>query len=184
MPGLREIFAHLAAEVEALFYEPGGSLFWRRRELRRGGATFGGRLSIRRHFRVSGRGGVVLGERAAFGEYTHLTAYARIEIGDDFLSAGPLTINTGLHEPLTLAPGAAPVKIGARVWCGANVTILAGVTIGDDVVIGAGAVVVKDIPANVIAAGVPARVLRPLDRHGVERVWSWSAPEQPPRFRS
>jgi len=177
-----EILAHLAAEVEALWYEPGGALLWRRRELRLFGVTFGRQLSIRRHFQVSGRGGVVLGERAAFGPYTYLAAYAPIEIGDDFLSAGPLIVNTGMHDPVTLAPGAGRVKIGARVWCGANVTILAGVTIGDDVVIGAGAVVVEDIPSNVIAAGVPARVLRPLDRSGVERLWSWSAPAQPPLF--
>ena len=67
------------------------------------------------------------------------------------------------------------------MWCGVNVTILAGVTIGDDVVIGAGSVVTGDIPENSVAAGVPARVLRPLDRSGVERLWSWSAPNEPAR---
>jgi maltose O-acetyltransferase len=182
MADCKRILAHLAAEVEALFYEPGGSLYWRRHELRLHHVSFGRQLSIRRHFQVSGRREILFGERAAFGQYTHLAAYARIEIGDDFLSAGPLLINTGLHDPVTLAPGAARVKIGSRVWCGANVTILAGVTIGDDVIIGAGAVVVADIPSNVIAAGVPARVLRPLDRTGVKRLWSWSAPAQPPLF--
>lgn len=180
----RQIALHFAAEIEALFGGPGRPLLWRRRELRAFGAQVGGSLSIRRHFHVARRGGLVLGERAAFGDYTQLANFARIEIGDDFLSAGNLIINTGTHDPRTLAPGAAPVKIGHRVWCGVNVTILAGVTIGDDVVIGAGAVVTGDIPANSIAAGVPAKVLRPLDRTGVERLWSWSAPQEPAREKS
>lgn len=177
----QQIALHLAAEIEAFFGQPGRPLHWRRRELRAFGATFGRSLSIRRHFHVARRGGLILGERAAFGDHTQLANFARIEIGDDFLSAGNLIINTGTHDPRTLTPGAAPVKIGHRVWCGVNVTILAGVTIGDDVVIGAGSVVTGDIPENSVAAGVPARVLRPLDRSGVERLWSWSAPNEPAR---
>jgi hypothetical protein len=53
----------------------------------------------------------------------------------------------------------APVKIGNRVWVGANVIILKGVEIGDDAVIGAGSVVVKNIPARTIAADNPARIV-------------------------
>lgn len=55
---------------------------------------------------------------------------------------------------------ASPVKIGDRCWIGANTIILPGVTIGDNVVIGAGSVVTKDIPSNVIAAGSPAKIIR------------------------
>jgi maltose O-acetyltransferase len=181
---LTQIAWHFAAELEALFGGPGRPLRWRRRELTDLRATFGRSLSIRRHFDVARRGGLVLGERAAFGDYTQLANYARIEIGDDFLSAGNLIINTGSHDPRTLTPSAAPVKIGHRVWCGIGVTILAGVTIGDDVVIGAGAVVTADIPSNSVAAGVPAKVLRPLDRSGVERLWSWSMPQEPAREKT
>ena len=53
-----------------------------------------------------------------------------------------------------------PITIGDDVWLGANVTVCPGVTIGDSAVIGAGAVVTKDIPANVVAVGNPCRVLR------------------------
>lgn len=56
----------------------------------------------------------------------------------------------------------APIHIGSRVWIGANVVITKGVSIGDNSIIAAGAVVTHDIPANVVAAGVPARVLREL----------------------
>lgn len=56
-----------------------------------------------------------------------------------------------------------PITIGNRVWIGGGSTILSGVTIGDDSVIGAGSVVTKDIPAGVIAAGNPCRVIRKIN---------------------
>ena len=63
-----------------------------------------------------------------------------------------------------------PVKIGDKVWIGGGVTILPGVTIGDNSVIGAGSVVTKDIPANVVAAGNPCRIIKEAeegDRYGL-----------------
>ena len=54
------------------------------------------------------------------------------------------------------------VTIGNGVWFGACVTVLPGVTIGDNTVVGAGSVVVHDLPSNVVAAGNPARVIRPI----------------------
>lgn len=56
----------------------------------------------------------------------------------------------------------APITIEDNVWIGANATICGGVTIGEGSVIGAGSVVTKDIPAGVVAAGNPCRVLRPI----------------------
>ncbi|KLE15730.1 maltose acetyltransferase domain-containing protein [Clostridium sp. C8] len=55
-----------------------------------------------------------------------------------------------------------PVKIEDNVWIGSNVVILPGVTIGENSVIGAGSVVTKDIPKNVVAVGNPCKVLRPI----------------------
>lgn len=63
---------------------------------------------------------------------------------------------------------AKPIVIGNNVWIGAGAVILAGATIGDNSVIGAGSVVKKDIPANVIAVGVPCKVVREIreaDKH-------------------
>lgn len=56
----------------------------------------------------------------------------------------------------------APIRIGKRVWIGSNVVITKGVNIGDNSVIAAGAVVTKDIPANVLAGGVPAKVIKEI----------------------
>jgi len=54
------------------------------------------------------------------------------------------------------------VIIGKNVWIGANVTILKDVNIGDNSIIGAGAVVTKDIPSNVIVGGVPAKIIKEI----------------------
>ena len=61
-----------------------------------------------------------------------------------------------------------PVHIGKNCWLGAGVIVLPGVTIGDNTVIGAGSVVTKDIPANVVAVGNPCRVLREINKHDKE----------------
>ena len=56
-----------------------------------------------------------------------------------------------------------PVHIGKNCWLGAGVIVLPGVTIGDNVVIGAGSIVNKDIPSNVVAVGNPCRVIKKID---------------------
>lgn len=90
-----------------------------------------------------------------------------VEIGDNVLCAPYVQIYTAYHpvEPdirLTGRELAAPIKIGNNVWIGGNAIICPGVTIGDNTTIGAGSVVVKDIPANVVAAGNPCRIIRHL----------------------
>lgn len=61
-----------------------------------------------------------------------------------------------------------PVHIGKNCWLGAGVLVMPGVTIGDNTVIGAGSVVTKDIPSNVVAVGNPCRVLREIGEHDRE----------------
>ena len=56
-----------------------------------------------------------------------------------------------------------PIHIGKNCWLGAGVIVLPGVTIGDNSVIGAGSIVTKDIPANVVAVGNPCRVMREIN---------------------
>ena len=64
-----------------------------------------------------------------------------------------------------------PVRIGRNCWLGAGVIVMPGVTIGDNSVIGAGSVVTKDIPANVVAVGNPCRVMRPIGEHDRKFYW-------------
>jgi maltose O-acetyltransferase len=58
---------------------------------------------------------------------------------------------------------AEPIAIGDNVWLGGGAIVLPGVTIGENTVVGAGSVVTRDLPANVVAVGNPARVVRFLD---------------------
>ena len=58
-----------------------------------------------------------------------------------------------------------PVRIGKNCWLGAGVVVMPGVTIGDNTVIGAGSIVTKDIPSNVVAVGNPCRVMREVGEH-------------------
>ncbi len=90
-----------------------------------------------------------------------------IYVGDYTMFGPNVTIATGGHPVLPELRQQAyqynsPVHIGKNCWIGAGVTILPGVTIGDNTVIGAGAVVTRDIPANVVAMGVPCRVVREI----------------------
>ena len=60
----------------------------------------------------------------------------------------------------------APIVIGKRVWLGSNVTVLPGVTIGDGAVVAAASVVTKDVPANSVVVGSPAKVVRSVPMEG------------------
>lgn len=117
---------------------------------------------------IKNKGKLILGERCSIGSFTRIWNYALITIGDDFSAAGGLTINSATHDPINLQPEGKAIKIGDRVWCGMNVTIIAGVTVGDDVVIGAGSVVVKDVPSNCVVVGVPAKPIKELNREQVK----------------
>jgi len=92
---------------------------------------------------------------------------AFVRIGDDCFIGPNVSIYTACHstdpqERNSRKEWAEPVTIGNNVWIGGSVTILPGVSIGDNVTIGAGSVVTKDIPDNVVAAGNPCRVIREL----------------------
>lgn len=92
---------------------------------------------------------------------------APITIGNNVM-VGPKTCIYAIGHPLDAEERKrsiglpSPVTIGDNVWLGGGVTILPGVTIGENTVIAAGSVVTKDVPANVVAAGNPARVIKNL----------------------
>jgi acetyltransferase-like isoleucine patch superfamily enzyme len=105
-----------------------------------------------------------LGRNVFVNQGCRLDDISGIDIGDDvMLGPGVRLISSG--HPLDPAlrrrqVTAAPIVVGRNVWVGAGATILQGVTIGDDAVVAAGAVVTGDVPAGVLVAGVPARVVK------------------------
>lgn len=92
---------------------------------------------------------------------------AEIRIGADCMFATKVQLLTAEHpiDPVprrALWESARPITIGDNVWLGGGVIVGPGVTIGDNTVVGAGSVVTRDLPANVVAYGVPARVQREI----------------------
>lgn len=111
------------------------------------------------------------GHHVHFGSFVYanygltLVDDTHIYVGDCTMFGPHVTIATAGHpiDPELRAKGLQfnmPVRIGRNCWLGAGVIVVPGVTIGDNVVIGAGSVVTKDIPSNVVAVGNPCRVLR------------------------
>ena len=96
-----------------------------------------------------------------------------IYVGDNTMIGPNVVLATAGHPILPeLRPLAyqynMPIHIGKNCWLGAGVIVLPGITIGDNSVIGAGSVVTKDIPANVVAVGNPCKVLREINEHDKE----------------
>jgi maltose O-acetyltransferase len=92
---------------------------------------------------------------------------AAVTFGDDVMLAPGVLISTSTHplDPVKRNKGiemAKPINIGHSVWIGMGAKILEGVDIGDNAVIAAGALVNKDVPANTLVAGVPAKVIKHL----------------------
>ncbi|MEH0153021.1 DapH/DapD/GlmU-related protein [Limibacter armeniacum] len=109
---------------------------------------------------------ISLGERVFINHACSILDLGMVEIEDDVM-IGPRVSITSENHPVpvrdrkTLVPG--KVLIKKNVWIGAAVTILPGVTIGENSVVAAGAVVVKDVPANCVVAGVPAKVIKQIE---------------------
>lgn len=95
------------------------------------------------------QGGIYIDDGALIG---HNAVLATINHMEDPQKRGGMTFHP-IH-----------IHIGKNVWLGSNVTVLPGVNIGDGAIIAAGAVVTKDVPENMVAAGVPAKVIREVKK--------------------
>lgn len=105
-----------------------------------------------------------------FGD-TFLADYAPVYVGDYTMFSFENMIITSTHDLADrLRVIAKPVHIGSNVWVTSRCTILGGVTIGDNSVIAAGSVVTRDIPANCLAGGNPAKVIRFFEEGERERI--------------
>jgi maltose O-acetyltransferase len=130
----------------------------------------GPRIEIEPPFRCDYGTNIVLGDNfyANFG--CVLLDVVEIRIGDNVMLAPNVQIYTA-HHPLdvetriSMLESGTPINIGHNVWIGGSAIILPGVSIGDNSVIGAGSVVTRDVPSDVIAAGNPCRVLRDVPTH-------------------
>lgn len=95
-----------------------------------------------------------------FQDHGGVTLGNGCQIGHNVVFA---TLNHGLEPADRGTTYPAPIVLGRNVWVGSNATILQGVTIGDNAVVAAGAVVSRDVPANTIVGGVPARIIKRID---------------------
>ncbi len=114
-------------------------------------------------------GNVTIGNNVYFNRGCYVSIYERLSVGDNCLFGENVSIHDMNYvlardrKPIASRGFmTAPIVIGNNVWVGAKVTIVQGVHIGDNAVIGANAVVTHDVPADHIAAGIPARVLREI----------------------
>lgn len=94
-----------------------------------------------------------------FQDHGGITLGDGCQIGHNVVFA---TLNHGLAPEKRQTTTPAPIVLGRNVWIGSNSTVLQGVTIGDNAVVAAGAVVTKDVPADTIVGGVPAKPIRKI----------------------
>ena len=121
-------------------------------------------------FTTMGQGNITLGDNVGLNGVA-ITSTKRIEIGEGTIIApNCIIVDSDFHAPwppnkrfsLDISASSREVVIGKNVWLGLNVTVLKGSTIGDNSIVGAGSVVTGAIPSNVVAAGVPAKIIKPL----------------------
>jgi len=129
------------------------------------------KIFIEPNFRVDYGYNIVIGNNLQANFDCVILDCARVTIGDNCLIAPGVHIYAATH-PLDATYRkddekyfelAKPVRIGDNCWLGGHCTIVPGVTIGDNVVVGAGSVVSKDVPSNVVVAGNPAKIIRYLE---------------------
>jgi len=113
-------------------------------------------------------GPIRLGKRTSLGSNSVIVSMDGVDVGEAVLTAGGCYLSAGAFSfDETSRPvmdqeaySMGPIHIGDNAWLGTRVTVLDGVTIGAGAIIGAGALVIKNIPSNAVAFGVPAKVVR------------------------
>lgn len=140
--------------------------------LRLNGASIGKNCFIRGGLQIQEKFAIVIGDEVFVNSGCCFDLSAPIMIGNRVQLAYQVTLVTGGHEigPHESRAGAhcpQPIHIQDGAWIGARATILPGVTIGAGAVVAAGALVTKDVPADTLVAGVPAKPIRVLGQDGI-----------------
>lgn len=123
---------------------------------------------------------IIIGNDCRIGQYTQITACNKITIGDGLLTGRFVLISDNSHGGLSKEEAVIPpnkrqlkskgeIVIGNNVWIGDKASILAGVHIGDNVIVAANAVVTKDVPSYCLVAGIPAKVIKKIDRNDEQK---------------
>ncbi len=128
-------------------------------------------------------GEVEIGTKTVLGQECTISAYRHVRIGEQCVIAdramfidfdhGVVDVERPIREQGIYKR---EVDVGSNVWIGYNASILRGVRVGDNSIVGANAVVTRDVPANAVVAGVPARIIRMRD---APRTLSWPDPIDP-----
>jgi acetyltransferase-like isoleucine patch superfamily enzyme len=123
--------------------------------------------------RRAGQGQLVIGDYALLSPGVRISVSDSVQLGHSCMLAHGVYITDsdwhGLYDRIERDERIAPVRLGDNVWVGDHAQILKGVTVGDNAVIGAGAVVSRDVAANTVVVGNPAREVKRLDPDGVRR---------------
>lgn len=109
---------------------------------------------------------IQVGKNVFINACCHFQDHGGVTIGDDCQIGHNVvfaTLNHGLTPEDRKTTYPAPIVLGKNVWIGSNATILQGVTIGDNAIVAAGAVVTKDVAANTVVGGVPAKFIRNIE---------------------
>jgi len=131
-------------------------------------------------------GEVEIGAKTVIGQDCTISAYRRVRIGEQCVIADRAMFIDFDHN---VADTEQPIRrqgiymrdvvVGNNVWIGYNAQVLRGVSVGDNAIIGANSVVTRDIPANAVAAGTPARVIRMRE---TPKHLRWTNPVEPPGY--
>lgn len=112
---------------------------------------------------------LIIDDYVSLGHNVKIYNFNLIKIGSFCTIAADVSITNGGHDINTLEPFSGPLSIGRGCWIGQGARLVGAISIGDNVIIGAGAVVIKDVPAGAIVAGIPAKIIKM--RELPEKVW-------------